>query len=145
LRFDVTDFGRPSTWIKYRSGLCHGCEATCCSLPVEASASDLVRMGLADETEVQGSLRKLGNKLISRGFVRYFRDRTGLFLLAQKSNGECLFLGADKRCTIYDRRPEVCRNFPATGPRPGYCPMKRLSSTKSGALPLRESCGKLTK
>jgi Fe-S-cluster containining protein len=33
-----------------------------------------------------------------------------LFLLATKQNGECVYLGSSG-CTIYDRRPLLCRSF----------------------------------
>lgn len=33
------------------------------------------------------------------------------FRLAQKDDGSCVYLGDDNRCSIYDRRPQVCRNF----------------------------------
>jgi Fe-S-cluster containining protein len=41
------------------------------------------------------------------------RDRaTGnrVFLLATEANGQCVYLGATG-CTIYDRRPILCRSF----------------------------------
>ncbi|MGL5669527.1 MAG: YkgJ family cysteine cluster protein, partial [Shewanella sp.] len=39
--FNIDDL---STWQKYRKGLCDSCHATCCTLPVEVTVSDLVRM-----------------------------------------------------------------------------------------------------
>lgn len=33
------------------------------------------------------------------------------FRLDQKDDGSCVYLGDDNRCSIYDRRPQVCRNF----------------------------------
>ena len=33
-----------------------------------------------------------------------------VFLLATKENGECIYLGPSG-CTIYDRRPLLCRSF----------------------------------
>jgi Putative zinc- or iron-chelating domain len=44
---------------------------------------------------------------------RVLRDQaTGnpVFLLATEANGQCVYLGASG-CTIYDRRPLLCRNF----------------------------------
>ncbi|WP_414461742.1 YkgJ family cysteine cluster protein [Hyphomicrobium sp. DY-1] len=34
----------------------------------------------------------------------------GLTALAMKSNGDCVYLG-DDGCTIYDRRPIICRKY----------------------------------
>jgi hypothetical protein len=33
-----------------------------------------------------------------------------IFLLATEANGQCVYLGA-AGCTIYDRRPVLCRTF----------------------------------
>ena len=118
------DPDRPSTWLKYRPGLCEGCWAGCCSLPVEVSAGDLLRMGLIGEDEVRGSLKKVARRLERQGVVKSFRSATGLFTLEQKPHGDCVFLGSDRLCTIYEKRPDVCRQFPSIGPRPGYCPRR---------------------
>lgn len=121
----LPDQDRPSTWVKYRSGLCDGCHATCCTMPVEVNAADLLRLGLISEEEAAGSLKKAAARLGRLGLVRNFRAATGLFLLEQKRGRDCVFLGEkDRLCTVYDRRPDVCRRFPEIGPRPGFCPAK---------------------
>jgi Fe-S-cluster containining protein len=117
-----TDIDRPSTWIPYRTGLCEGCFAGCCQLPVEVNAQDLVTMGLADADDLTGSLKKLAKRLIEAKIVHHFRAASGLFTLAQKGNRDCIFLDNFRRCRIYEKRPTVCRNFPAVGPRSGFCP-----------------------
>jgi uncharacterized protein len=122
---EPSDPDRPSTWKKYRAGLCEGCWAACCTLPVEVTASDLLRLGVVAPDEVQGSLKKVARRLISERVVRSFRAATGLFILDHSPSGECVFLGKDRRCTVYDRRPDVCRRFPEIGPRPGHCPAKK--------------------
>jgi hypothetical protein len=35
---------------------------------------------------------------------------TSVFLLATEANGQCVYLG-QSGCTIYDRRPLLCRSF----------------------------------
>ena len=112
----------PSTWLKYKKGLCDGCVAGCCSLPVEVDKDDLLRMGLASPDEVGGSLKKVARRLEAEGITVSFRAKTGLFILAQASNAACIFLDKKSLCTIYEKRPKVCREFPNIGPRPGYCP-----------------------
>jgi Fe-S-cluster containining protein len=83
-------------------------------------------MGLISEDEAQGSLKRAARRLADEGIVVSFRARTGLFILSQRQNGDCIFLGeTDRLCTIYDKRPDTCRNFPEVGPRPGYCPAQR--------------------
>lgn len=106
--------------------------AGCCTLPVEASAEDLVRLGLLTEDEAQGSLKKPARRLISAGIIRSFRARTGLFTLEQRDGRDCIYLGkVDRRCTVYDKRPDVCRKFPSIGPRPGFCPYQKKTKTLS--------------
>lgn len=114
-----------SNWTRYRPRLCEGCWSSCCRLPVEASAADLVRLGVMHEDEAVGSLKKVARRLAADGVIRHFRAASGIFTLAQTPGGDCRFLGADRRCTVYERRPDVCRRFPDVGPRPGFCPASR--------------------
>jgi Fe-S-cluster containining protein len=120
------DRDRPSSWPRYRAGLCEGCWAGCCTLPVEVSAFDLIRLGLITEDEASGSLKKVARRLMKEGKVRSFSAPVGLFILEQRGGRDCIFLGEkDRLCTVYDKRPEVCRRFPKIGPRPGHCPAIR--------------------
>lgn len=128
------DAQRPSTWIKYRSGLCEGCWAGCCTLPVEVSAADLIRLELTDEEEAGLSLKKLAKRLQKQGIVQMYRDHSQLFVLTQRYGRDCIFLGKDRRCTVYEKRPEVCRSFPKIGPRPGWCPAQAIPKTPDRGL-----------
>lgn len=120
------DKDRPSTWVKYRNGLCSDCRGSCCMMPVEVKGSDLVRLGLATEDELQTSPKKLAKRLIKEGVVLSYREGTDLFMFVSRPNGDCLYLHPQTRlCTVYDRRPDVCRQFPSIGPRPGWCPYCR--------------------
>ena len=108
--------------------MCDGCFGGCCTLPVEVSAFDLMRLGLVTEDEAASSLKKVFRKLHQQGKVRSFHSRTQLFILEQRNGRDCIFLGkVDRRCTVYEKRPEVCRAFPKIGPRPGYCPQQIIS------------------
>jgi Fe-S-cluster containining protein len=120
---------RPSTWVPFTSPkLCEGCFAGCCTLPVETSASDLIRLGILSEDEACVSLKKAFRRLHKEGLVRSYHAPTGLFILEQRHGRDCVFLDTKtRRCTVYEKRPEVCRRFPKIGPRPGYCP-----KTKTG-------------
>lgn len=118
---------RLSQWTRYYPRLCEGCWAGCCRLPLEASIADLVTLELVTRDEAEGSPKKLARRLVAAGFVRQYRASTGLFTIAQTPDGDCIFLGADRRCRVYDRRPQVCRRFPVEiGPRPGYCPARKI-------------------
>lgn len=126
-----------SRWKPWSQGMCNGCLSYCCHLPVEVSAEDLVRLGFAS---VDDPPKRIFRSLLSRKVVSSFRARTGLFTLAQKSDGSCVFLGRDRRCTVYDKRPDVCRRFPEVGPRPGFCPARKfdINSMSGRSMPGRE-------
>lgn len=116
------DIERLDTWHKYRNGLCSDCRASCCTLPAEARMSDLVRMGVVDAFEAEEPLKPIARRLEKAGVIEHFNFRNELFTLARRANGDCVFLDAmTRRCTIYERRPDTCRNHPRIGPRPGYC------------------------
>lgn len=118
---------RPSTWVKFTNPKqCDGCFAGCCTLPVETSVADLIRLGVLSEDEAAGSLKKAYRRLHREGVVRSFHPPTGLFILEQRGGRDCVFLHSQtRRCTVYEKRPEVCRRFPQIGPRPGFCPEKK--------------------
>jgi|SRR6185312_1569520 len=121
------DKDKPWTWMKYRKGLCDGCYGDCCTMPVEIHAEDLVRLEVATEDEISfGSRKKLAKRLIKEGIISSYRDSTGLFMLVQRPNGDCRYLHPITRlCTVYEKRPGTCRQFPEIGPRPSYCPSTR--------------------
>jgi len=116
------DLDDTATWAKYFPKLCHHCAASCCSLPVEVKAGDLIRMDLMDEFSLQEDPKYLARKLKKQRLVDHFHARTATFTLARRANGDCIYLDNDsRRCTIYSSRPDTCRNHPGTGPRSGYC------------------------
>lgn len=120
------------TWVKFRQKLCDHCRGTCCSLPVEVKTSDLVRMGLIDEFDLQENPKVIFKRLYKERIVQHFHARSETLTLAQMANGDCLYLDpVSRRCTIYDLRPETCRQHPVQGPRPGYCAFIPKSPTKS--------------
>lgn len=112
----------PSTWKPYKKGLCAGCWGGCCTLPLEVSAADLMRLELITEDEAAESLKKVAKRLMKEGKIQAFQQKTQLFIIEQRNGRDCIFLGKDRLCTVYERRPEVCRQFPKIGPRPGWCP-----------------------
>ncbi len=112
----------PSTWTVFRKGLCDGCWAGCCTLPVEVSVNDLIRLGLTCEEEAAVSVKKLAKRLIKAKILKSFHAKTQIFILDQRNGTDCLYLDANRQCTVYAKRPNVCREFPKIGPRPGFCP-----------------------
>lgn len=124
-----TDTQKPSTWKPYKKGLCEGCWSGCCTLPLEVSAYDLIRLEVITEDEAAVSLKKVSKKLMKAGIVQSFRATSGLFVIEQRHGRDCIFLDEKtRRCTVYEKRPEVCREFPKIGPRPGYCPASKIKS-----------------
>lgn len=117
------DIDRPSTWKPYRTEMCEGCFGGCCTMPVEIRLSDLLRLGLTTEDEASASIKKLAKRLTKEGIISSYRSGTEFFMLTQKANRDCLFLDSTTRlCTVYEKRPDTCREFPSIGPRPGFCP-----------------------
>lgn len=96
-------------------------------MPVEIRLQDLIRLGLTDEDEASGSIRKLAKRLMKDGVIKSYREGTEFFMLTQKTNDDCYFLDSKTRlCTVYEKRPETCRDFPSiVGPRIGFCPVQR--------------------
>lgn len=118
----AADPERLETWARYHKGLCEGCRATCCTLPVEVRVADLIRLGVLDEFDAEEPPKQLARRLMKDGVVQHFNHKRGLFTLQQMANGDCLFLDRKtRRCTVYANRPDTCRNHPQVGPRPGYC------------------------
>jgi len=127
----AADTDRLETWIKYRNGLCDDCVSSCCTLPVEVRINDLIRMGLADEFEREEPAKLIARRLEKAGIIEHFNHRHEIFTLSRRSNSDCLYLHPQtRRCTIYDKRPDTCRNHPVIGPRPGYCAYRKRSPIK---------------
>lgn len=121
-----TDKDKPWTWQKYKNGMCDGCYGSCCTMPVEIKAEDLVRLGVATGDDFETSPKKTAKRLIKEGIVQSYREGTDLFMLVARPNGDCRYLDFKTRlCTVYEKRPGVCRSFPDIGPRPGFCPINK--------------------
>ena len=123
------DIDNSATWAKYSKRLCDHCSASCCKLPVEVQASDLIRMELMDEFELEEDLKHIARRLMKQHLVEHFHSKTKTFTLVRMASGDCLFLDSQsRRCAIYFQRPNTCRNHPQVGPREGYCAFKRKVS-----------------
>ncbi|MCO5143802.1 MAG: YkgJ family cysteine cluster protein [Oligoflexia bacterium] len=112
---------RVSAWVRYKEELCMKCVGACCKMPVEVTRDDLNELGLAPEAS-EYSDKKLAKILQQRKIIKNYRASTGLFLIQERSDGSCYFL-VNERCSVYEKRPQVCRKFPTEmGNRLGYCP-----------------------
>jgi len=101
-------------------------------MPAEVRVGDLVRMGVVDEFEAQEPAKNIAKRLIKAGIIDHFNHKSGLFTLARLANDDCIYLdGQTRRCTIYDKRPDTCRNHPQVGPRPGFCAYQRRTGPAS--------------
>lgn len=112
---------RISQWTRYRSDLCNQCIAACCKMPVEITREDIRNLQII--SEIDGlSDKKIAKILQERKIIKNYRAATGLFLIQEKADGSCYFL-VNNRCTVYQKRPQVCRKFPIeVGNRLGFCP-----------------------
>ena len=121
----AADIDRLDTWARYNKDMCYSCHSTCCTLPVEVRLSDLIRIGVVDAFEKDEPAKNIAKRLQKDGIVERFNQKTGILTLTRLSNNDCLYLDRKTRlCTIYDQRPDTCRNHPRVGPRPGYCAYK---------------------
>ena len=112
----------PATWVKYRKGLCRDCVANCCTMPVEATLSDLVRLGVVDPFDIDQPVKNVAKSLKKARIIDHFSSKHEKFTLARRANGDCLYLDfTTRRCTVYANRPTVCREHPRVGPRPNHC------------------------
>lgn len=117
------DIDRPGTWPRFKKGMCDTCMAGCCTLIVEVRAADLIRLGLTDEWEVEHCLKDLIQRLKKQKIIKRYNLKTETFVLEQKNGRDCIFLDRNRRCTVYQRRPDVCRNHPeVSSSRKGHCP-----------------------
>ena len=73
------------------------------------------------------NLRAARIKLKKDGIISSYREGTDFYMITQRPNGDCYFLdGRTRFCTVYEKRPDTCRDFPATlGTRVGFCPAER--------------------
>jgi hypothetical protein len=125
------DIDNTATWAKYNKRLCDHCAASCCSLPVEVKPSDLIRMELMDEFELDEDLKHIARRLMKTHLIEHFHSKTETFTLARMASGDCIFLDSTtRRCTIYRHRPETCRNHPQIGPKSGYCAFRKKQADK---------------
>ena len=119
------DLDRTDTWIKYERTMFGSCVSSCCTMPVEVRFNDLLRIGLVQEFERNEPRKNIAKRLQKDGIVERYNQKQEIFTLVRMANNDCLYLDRKSRlCTIYELRPETCRNHPKIGPRPGFCAFK---------------------
>jgi hypothetical protein len=128
------DVDRLDTWTRYRNGLCTGCVANCCTMPVEVRLPDLVRLQLVDAFEAEHEAPKqIARRLAKAGVVEHFNFKRSIFTLARRASGDCLYLDAStRRCTVRTA-PRHLPQAPQVGPRPGYCAYAPAGAAARGA------------
>jgi len=77
---------------------CTTCANCCKTLDITVSPADITRLS---------NRLNMTRKDFSTAYVT--KDAMGDNILKSRP---CVFLGADNRCTVYENRPEVCREFP---------------------------------
>jgi len=112
----AAEIDRLETWSKYNKDMCTSCHSTCCTMPVEVRIVDLIRIGVVDEFERGEPPKNIAKRLQKEGLIERFNQKSGIFTLTRMSNGDCMYLDRKTRlCTIYDKRPDTCRNHPRIG------------------------------
>lgn len=121
----AAEIDRIETWSRYNRDMCSSCNSTCCTMPVEVRISDLIRIGVVDDFERSEPPKNIAKRLQKEGLIERFNAKSGIFTLTRMSNDDCMYLDRKTRlCSIYEKRPDTCRNHPRIGPRPGYCAWK---------------------
>lgn len=87
----IVSIDNRDTWTKYRLGLCNGCQAFCCRMPVEATLTDLIRIEVVDPFDAQGRLKRIAWKLKQQGIIEHYNLSQGKFTLARRPNLDCTF------------------------------------------------------
>lgn len=118
------DILRPRTWVRYNPQNCLSCQSGCCTLPLRVDSEDLHHMGFIRADEVNAPKLPIARRLKKQGIIRSYNQRSELFTIRRHANNDCIFLDEARRCSIYDRRPFVCRSYPEYSVRPGFCPYK---------------------
>lgn len=112
-----------NTWRKYRKDLCNSCMALCCTLLVEVTHKDMIRLGYTSEWELENDIRGLVKSLKKQKLIKRYNEKRKMFLLESRSDGDCQFLDDNRRCVVYEDRPLVCRKHPEElSTKVGYCP-----------------------
>lgn len=96
---------------------CSKCPGYCCSYPrIEVKNGDLKRLAKHFDLELAAAEKK---------FTRWYKSDEGHERILRHQKDEvygsiCRFFDTDaRRCTIYEARPEVCRDYP-TKSKCGY-------------------------
>jgi len=77
---------------------CLACGNCCRTLQIVVDDNDIQRLA---------QRLKMTPQQFSRQYVQTAPDRTKHFI-----STPCSFLGADNRCSVYEDRPQACRDFP---------------------------------
>ena len=106
---------------------CTKCPAYCCSYPlIEAGKRDIARLAKHFGIDYDQAERR---------FTKYDRGAKVRTLRHQKDEHfkqVCRFLDTEKRrCTVYEARPAVCRDFP-DGKRCGYYDFLQFEREQQG-------------
>lgn len=77
--------------------LCSQCGAECCDVSTPFSLEDIKQI-------------KKKHKKLLRG-VKLVKSKADAYTLHKRGNTQCVFLSEDKRCKVYEDRPQICRDF----------------------------------
>lgn len=100
---------------------CNGCVSSCCSLEVDITKTEfntLEKLGHIDSiiTRSEIFIKEFPQYKNRRDFLDEMNGDT-FAVIKQRPDGFCQLLDVESRlCSVYDNRPNVCRDFEANGP-----------------------------
>jgi hypothetical protein len=126
----VVHVERTETWTRYRKGPCEGCWARCCTMPGEVRLDDLPRLGLVEGFDAdQEQPRVIARRLENAGVVARHTAKDGIFALAQRAGGDCLYL-----------HPQTRRWLNGLREAPGHLPQAPAGGATAGGLRACADC-----
>jgi Fe-S-cluster containining protein len=108
-------------WIPYKKGMCESCIGTCCYMPVELMIDDLIRLDILDIFHTEFSLKEQIKIALKAPGIKRYTPSSEKFTLTQKPSGACFYLTEQGKCSVYEKRPNTCRNHPRIGPKSNFC------------------------
>ena len=104
---------------------CQKCPGWCCTYDeIEVNQRDIERLARHFGVQFQTAAERFTKVKNGTPMLRHTKD--SIFDTA------CMFLDQEKRrCTIYDARPTVCRQYP-NGPRCGYYDFLKFEREQQG-------------
>jgi Fe-S-cluster containining protein len=108
-------------WLPFKKEMCETCVGSCCYMPVEVMIPDLLNLKILEDFHIELSDKEILKVALKHPAIKRYTPSTGKFTLNRKPNGACFYLTEKGKCSVYEQRPNTCRNHPKIGPKPNFC------------------------